>query len=94
MVLMPTTPDRNDGATAVNSPVTAKPANAAMAATTNTRHEPLAGPTSRCTPRRPVRGDVSGTTSTAHRGQHDQHDVHDEGQVERLRRVLDQHPGQ
>ena len=33
---MPTTSDRNDGATAVNSPVVAKPANPANAATTNT----------------------------------------------------------
>ena len=33
---IPMTPDTNDGATAVNRPITAKPANAAVAATTNT----------------------------------------------------------
>ena len=33
---MPITPEINDGATAVNRPITAKPANAAVAAMTNT----------------------------------------------------------
>ncbi len=61
---MPMTPATNDGATAVNSPVTAKPANAAVAPVTKTCRT-SAGIDSRWNPMRPVRSDVSGASSTA-----------------------------
>ena len=62
---MPTTCERNDGATAVNNPLTAKPANAAMAAMTNirayfVRHRKSLQPI--CAR---ARGEVSGTTRIA-----------------------------
>ncbi len=63
-LVMPTTPDRNAGATEANSPVTAKPANAAMAASVNVART-SGGTASRCNPMLPVRSDVSGTTRTA-----------------------------
>src|SRR5262245_58386732 len=61
---MPTTWETNDGATAANSPVTAKHANAAREATTKTART-SAGTDNRCTPIVPVRFEVSGTISTA-----------------------------
>src|SRR5262249_12892450 len=56
---LPTTLARNDGTTAVNRPVTAKPANAASAAMANIGRT-SAGTDPRWTRKPPVRGDVSG----------------------------------
>ncbi len=90
---MPTTSARKEGATAAKSPVTAKPANAARAATTNTDaglgwH------------RQPLHAEPAGAGrrlgGQQHRqgGERGQHEVHDEAQIERAGGVLHQHTGQ
>lgn len=61
---MPMTLLTNDGATAVNRPITANPAKAAVAARTNVARTSV-GTDSRWKPIRPVRLDVSGTSHTA-----------------------------
>ena len=90
---IPTTPETNDGATAANSPVTAKPANAAREATTKTART-SGGTDSRCTPMRPLA--LRGLRHDEHRhaGQQSQHYVHDETQVQGRGRVLDEETGQ
>ena len=63
-LVMPMTPDTNDGATAVNRPITAKPANAAVAAMTNTDRV-CGGIDNRCRPMPPLRCEVSAASSMA-----------------------------
>jgi hypothetical protein len=61
---MPTTLAKKDGATAVNRPVTAKPANAESAAMANIGRTST-GTDTRCKPKPPLREDVSGAYATA-----------------------------
>ncbi len=90
---IPTTPDRNAARRKANKPVTAKPANAAMAAIVKTprtsagHREPLQSEGSRT---------LRGLRHHEHRRrrQHHHRDVHDERQVQWLRCVLNQQSGQ
>ncbi len=84
----------NDGDTAVNRPSTAKPANPAMAALTNTPRT-CAGTATRCGRKDTV--PPAGRDRLRDREQgdpddEDQDDVHGVGQEERGRRVLGEHP--
>ena len=89
----PMTSDRNAGATEANSPVTAKPANAAMAAIVNTPRT-SGGTASRCSPMRSCALGGFRHHQNRDRGQQNQPDVHDECQMEGLGCVLDQQAGQ